>query len=420
MKLKLKKQEGITLASLIITVVVIGIIAGTATYTGFNVYQDAKTEAIIQELQMIQVAVENEYGKILLEDYDYTFYGTDLRDDRQGLTNAFGNDDDRSPTNTIKGYKELTPLDLKEKLNLNGVTRTVYVNFLTCDVRDKKGFEYNGDTVYSLREAGLINQELGTAEDVDYVKDGLCLYLDGIDSEFDTEASKWKDISGNSNDVEFSLVDDAVYFDEQEKGLVQNFNERIFTPNNQILLLDGYTINIVYKVNGFISNTNYKQLFNNASSIGFKSMCMQQDASSDGSMLFYTHGKSGQVDGQGGDVVTIKYNDGSAYKTKPNKTYSLNWTMWEDEVNYHKNIFLDGKEIYWADKNREQKLKNGVIPENALYGAENYEKYRTLSSWSNSGEIDMVIYAIRVYDRTLTKEEIAHNYYVDSARFGLY
>ena len=50
--------------ALIITVVVLTIIAGTATYTGMNVYEDAKKEAFVQELQIVQNAVNNAISKI--------------------------------------------------------------------------------------------------------------------------------------------------------------------------------------------------------------------------------------------------------------------------------------------------------------------------------------------------------------------
>lgn len=136
-----KNNKGIALATLIITVVVLSIIAGTATYTGIEVYQDAKKEAFLQELQTIQNVVNNEYSKIENGDLSYVEYGEDL------ITGQVF--EDGTLTN---GYKEFTPDKLKENLNINGIKQTVYINFLTKDVRSKAGINIDGVQKYSLKE----------------------------------------------------------------------------------------------------------------------------------------------------------------------------------------------------------------------------------------------------------------------------
>jgi len=135
---RLKSNKGITISALIITVIILMTIAGTAVYTGRDVYQDSKVEAFVQELQIIQNVVNNEYSKIENGDLSYVSYGEDI--------DTF---DDGS---IAKGYKKFTPAKLKENLNLNGVTQTVYINFLTKDVISVNGINVNGEMKYSLRD----------------------------------------------------------------------------------------------------------------------------------------------------------------------------------------------------------------------------------------------------------------------------
>lgn len=143
----LKNSKGITLTTLIITVVVLSIIAGTAVYTGIDVYKDSKEEAFVQELQIIQNAVNNEYSKI-----EYAVNNENSETENGGLSYVGYGEDIKlelfGDGTSAKGYKELTPEHLKEQLNLNGITQTVYINFLTKDVRSKTGI--NGK--YSLKD----------------------------------------------------------------------------------------------------------------------------------------------------------------------------------------------------------------------------------------------------------------------------
>ena len=155
--INLKNNKGITLTALIITVILLTIIAGTAVYTGTDVLEDAKEEAFVQELQMIQNAVNNEYSKIENGDLRYVNYGVDV------------NFDSFTDGTLTKGYKKITSTQLKEYFNLNGISQTVYINFLTKDVRSEKGINIDGKQKYSLKqleEYNIITNDTNTIKNL--------------------------------------------------------------------------------------------------------------------------------------------------------------------------------------------------------------------------------------------------------------
>lgn len=135
-----KNNKGITLTTLIITVVVLTIIAGTAIYTGRDVLEDAKEEAFVQELQIIQNAVNNIISKGEIYD-DLTSAQDELEfiEDRHPILNE-----------NLSEYKYLSKDKMKE-LGILGVNQDVFVNLETSKVFSVKG--YNGK--YTLNDFNI-------------------------------------------------------------------------------------------------------------------------------------------------------------------------------------------------------------------------------------------------------------------------
>lgn len=61
----MRKNKGVTLISLVITVIVLTIIASVGTYSGISALKNAKENKLISELQMVQHAVLENYTKYL-------------------------------------------------------------------------------------------------------------------------------------------------------------------------------------------------------------------------------------------------------------------------------------------------------------------------------------------------------------------
>ena len=70
----MKSQKGITLVSLVVTIVIMAILAGVATYTGMESIQETKRTTFISELEMIQAKVNTIYEKIKVNDQDRIYY----------------------------------------------------------------------------------------------------------------------------------------------------------------------------------------------------------------------------------------------------------------------------------------------------------------------------------------------------------
>lgn len=142
--INLKNNKGITLYALIITVVVLILIAGTATYTGMDVYQDAKEEAFVQELQIVQNAVNNIRSK--LEECDQSYIDYIFREDNVIIPNVKDTDkinDNHPLKNTentkLYGYRYLNKNALKS-IGIDGVNQDVIINFTTGEVFSAKGY----------------------------------------------------------------------------------------------------------------------------------------------------------------------------------------------------------------------------------------------------------------------------------------
>lgn len=181
-----KNNKGITLTALIITVVLLIIIAGTAVYTGTDVLEEAKEEVVIQELKMIQNAVNNEHSKMKLaslndEDgdgaFDYIF----------NLTwKIGGNLPDNLPIEIQSiigegnGYRYFNSNDLNS-IGIKGINQSVIINFTTRDVISVNGF--NGK--YKLSEFGeSVNYNSNVIFEIDNVPiPNQFVYLTGNEDE---------------------------------------------------------------------------------------------------------------------------------------------------------------------------------------------------------------------------------------------
>lgn len=70
----MKSERGITLVSLMVTIIVILIIAGVATYSGMESVDTAKKTAFISEMEMIQAKVNIIYEKRKTNEQDLEYY----------------------------------------------------------------------------------------------------------------------------------------------------------------------------------------------------------------------------------------------------------------------------------------------------------------------------------------------------------
>lgn len=186
------REKGITLISLVITIVVLAIITGIVISASTDSIKSAKKTAFITELEMIQEKVNTIYEKRKLNEEDIEYY------------NSLGQDVSKVEASKLlqilkgqssMGYLYFSKEDLK-KLNLDNISQDVIINFATKDVVSITGIEIDGNTYYKLLD---IPNYAG--QKIDYIDKNT--EAPTFDVEVNKLASSWqvllKDITYNSN-----------------------------------------------------------------------------------------------------------------------------------------------------------------------------------------------------------------------------
>ena len=148
---KTKDSKGITLVSLIITIIIMFLLVGVTTYTGINSYNNAKVTRFTAQMQLIQKRVDE-----ISNDEDTI---TELISEKQNnitvLDKAHQNeeipfDDSINYDLSYKNqFKLFTIQDLKDDLDLENIDTDVLINFNTREVVAINGIEYKGKTYYT-------------------------------------------------------------------------------------------------------------------------------------------------------------------------------------------------------------------------------------------------------------------------------
>lgn len=144
----MKNQKGITLITLVITIVVMIIIAGVTTYSGLESIKSAQTTIFIQELEMIQAKVNVINEKRKNNDEEKLYYdnlGHDITViNEETLAQVLGE-------STREGFKYFSKEDLSS-IELEDIKQDVIINFDTCEVISITGIEIDGVKYYNLKD----------------------------------------------------------------------------------------------------------------------------------------------------------------------------------------------------------------------------------------------------------------------------
>ena len=162
--LQLKNTKGITLTSLVITVVVMSIIAGIMIYNGVSDVQQAKENKALSEVQIVQHAVLEAYTKYS-KTKDVSFLaGVKVEESEMAtLASALGVTLAIIPEEydeTISAYYRLTPLNL-EKIGIYESEDTYIVNYLTGEViNETLQKTRSGKPLYAYPTNNLANDDV--------------------------------------------------------------------------------------------------------------------------------------------------------------------------------------------------------------------------------------------------------------------
>ncbi len=151
----MRNEKGITMITLVITIMVLVVLASVATYSGITVIQTAKLTAFTTELKIIQTEVNAIYEKESKEKYNN--YGKEIQGD---ILNRAKEVFEESGITNQEEYRYWDN-DTIKLLGIEGVEHTFFVNIEKRSVVSYEGLEYDGKTCYTLNQLpeGLYNVE---------------------------------------------------------------------------------------------------------------------------------------------------------------------------------------------------------------------------------------------------------------------
>lgn len=143
----MKKNKGVTLVALVITIVVLLIVTSIALVSGGQTITSMQRTNFITKLQTIQAKVDYFAEK---KQEEYENLGQPIENlghqERARIGNAIG-------TVINSDFRYFTPEDL-EQIEVKGVDEAVIINFKTRQIASINGFVYNEDTYYTLEQLG--------------------------------------------------------------------------------------------------------------------------------------------------------------------------------------------------------------------------------------------------------------------------
>ncbi len=386
MKNIVKEESGITLIALVITIIVLVIITGVGIgqLAGKkNSIKESKDTTITSELSKVQQVVIEIYLKYIQLGNKIVLKGTPMT--YEDARNEFSKLRTSDSLKVIYGIDETDPSlfyykvgagDLKE-MGLENIHRKdeYIINYSSGEVFNisQKRIS-NGDALY------IYAKKIG----YDYIKSGLILYLDGEDNTgngHDGSSNIWKDLSGNGNDGTLNNFNN-----DNTSGWGENcinfdsIDDKISIPESTTTNPVEQTIEVVLKCNGESLN------------------------SADGRQIFFVKWRGYTMEINPGRTISYGRTDGYL-RTNNEINYGKIYNITSKHGNNISKIYLNN--VYENQQN--------ISPCEYTIG-----KKLTIGCWENSGRFfNGSIYVIRMYNRALTDEEIAHNYSIDKARFGI-
>lgn len=229
---KLKNDSGITLMTLVITIIVLLILSTVAISSGKQAIENTKLTTFTAEMKIMQTHVNELYdkytngGTITIDDISYT--GNDESNGIQNIGESTTNGDDYSKAKNyieensygdISNYKIYKP-ELLQKMGIDGVKQTFLVNVTERKVVSAKGLKYEGRMYYTLEQLpeGLYNVEYTESTSVpdiqikfEYIgEDKWRIMVSDID--YEGYISKWN--------VQYKLKDEANWHTSSETSFI--------------------------------------------------------------------------------------------------------------------------------------------------------------------------------------------------------
>jgi len=143
-----KDNKGITLISLIVTIVVMLILASVTTYTGINTYKNAQVNKFVTQMQLLQAKVDDLVATKTIEELNnMEFLSVTTNQEINAVVTAFNQGE--TTTADINKYKVFTEDKVLEILDVEDVETSIIVNFETREIVSSTGIEHEDKTYYT-------------------------------------------------------------------------------------------------------------------------------------------------------------------------------------------------------------------------------------------------------------------------------
>ncbi len=211
---KAKDNNGITLITIIISIIIMAILVGVTTYSGIESYKEAKVVKFVSQMQLIQAKVD----EIQKDQEEVNRLIENKVANVSAIEKAYQNGevpfDDSITYNSdyINQFKLFTIDNLKNELDLENIDTDVLINFRTREVVAVNGVEHKENmyyTQYKLPNGQALfvknGERIGFGFDIEKQIDGLnCLIkitnaspnakLLYVEQEYDEEQEEWVNI----------------------------------------------------------------------------------------------------------------------------------------------------------------------------------------------------------------------------------
>lgn len=160
----MKKEVGITMVALIITILLMVILITATVNYGVNSLNSIKFQNFKYELEQVQGKVDTIYEKIKLGETDYFMIGANVTDNEEAenvlqMTRGinYSNILDSQKDNyyyqeTYTYYRYLTQYEIQDLLDISSEPGDMIINFKTRDVISVQGFTLDEKTYYTISQ----------------------------------------------------------------------------------------------------------------------------------------------------------------------------------------------------------------------------------------------------------------------------
>ena len=416
-----KRKQGITIALLVGTVVILLIIVSAITVSYANIKDTTNKREFAKEIYTIGTLLE----KYRFEKGTYPEKGEftlDLNSINGNSRDQFVNEPNYASNTILLSKLDLASMDVEtvnRGVEKEGNTDIYAVSKSTGNIYYIQG-EKIGDTVYyTLTDElkGLIAVETTSNDDiaqVNYVTDGLILQYDAINNTgngHSNTTTTWKDLSGNGND-----------------GSLLNFNYNTASGwNGSYLACDGVddiietikeldyqnqkSVTVEFVVTNLNSKENTKMLIesseNSNDNYGSFYIDSQEYGIQDVTMAMKFNSSSGRLVNHKMMNNVLNFGETANYgitfdATKPYDTFTK---MYKNGGANTLNTTSIAKSDHAGD------VSNLTL--------QNYKLYLCGRGGTLTSHSKVNLYAVRVYNRALSPEEIQVNYQADKVKYGI-